>query len=72
MTARPVHSEVAAYAAGAVAGAVAMLLALGPHVSIDLAAAAPHVSSAQADGLRAPISGQSLYAAAKVGVPPLD
>ena len=72
MTAKPVPSEVSAYAAGAVAGAVAMLLALLPHVSIDFAAPAPRVSSAHAGGLQSPVPGQSLYAAAKIGLPPRD
>jgi len=70
MTTKPAHPEVSTYAAGAVVGAVAMLMALGPHVSVDFAAAAAHVSSAQAQTLQAPVPGQSLYAAAKVGLPP--
>jgi hypothetical protein len=72
MTAKPLHPEISAYAAGAAVGAVAMLLVLLPHTRFDVAAAPARVSSTQADTLQAPVPGQSLYAAAKIGLPPGD
>lgn len=70
MTAKPIHPEVAAYAAGAAGGAAAMLLALLPH--LDLAATTPRVSPTHVGPLQAAVHGQSRYAAAKIGLPPMD
>ena len=72
MIAKPSQSEVSAYAAGAAAGAIAMLMALLPHLDLGLAAAHTRVSPAPVETLRAPLAGQSLYAAAKIGLPPTD
>ena len=72
MTAKPFHAEISAYAAGAAVGAIAMLLALLPHTRFDVAAAPTRMSTAQAEVLQAPSSAQSLYAAAKIGLPPRD
>jgi hypothetical protein len=73
---KPVHSEVSTYAAGAVVGAAAMLLALLPHLDIGPtgsdARMSPRMSPSHAEALRSPIPGQSLYAAAKIGLPPGD
>lgn len=72
MTVQPIHRELSAYAAGVVAGAAAMLLALLPRVGTDSAPTSSRVSSAHVEALSAPAAGQSLYAAAKVGLPPPD
>lgn len=72
MTAKPIHPEVSAYAAGAAVGAAAMLLALLPHVRTDVPTAASHMRPGHVDALPAPARSQSLYAAAKIGSPPTD
>ncbi len=76
MTCKPVHPEVSTYVAGAVVGAAAMLLALLPHLDIgptgSEARMRPRVRASHAEALRSPVPGQSLYADAKVGLPPGD
>ena len=70
MSEKLVHPEVSAYAAGAVVGAAAMLLALAPHMGAGGRPGMARLSEAHVETLRAPMAGESLYMAAKVGVPP--
>jgi hypothetical protein len=72
MTTKPLPPELSAYAAGAAAGAVAMLLVLLPHLRIDLPTGGPRMSPTHVKTLPVPAPSQSPYAAAKIGLPPTD
>jgi hypothetical protein len=70
MISKSVNPEVSAYVAGAIAGAIAMLLALLPHLHAGPPATADRMSPAHVETLRSSVPGQSLYSAAKTGLPP--